>query len=84
MIFGNSCYKFVTVKKNWHEAMKFCETDGANLVAMESASENTFLQTYIRTDNHLKVSGHGNQIQLYSAFMKRMVNFANLYFYLPN
>ena len=62
MIFGNSCYKFVTVKKNWHEAMKNCETDGAYLVAMESASENTFLQTYIRKDNHLKRVTNGKQI----------------------
>ena len=62
MIFGNSCYKFVTVKKHWHEAMKNCETDGANLVAIESASENTFLQTYVRTDNHLKNIAKGKQI----------------------
>ena len=42
--------------------MKNCETDGANLVAMESASENIFLQTYIRTDNHLKNITKGKQI----------------------
>ena len=64
VIFGNSCYKFVTVKKNWHEAMKNCETDGANLVAMESASENTFLQTYIGLDTQLKNMKSGKQILL--------------------
>ena len=60
--FRNSCYKFVTVKANWTHSEKKCKEDGAELVVMESAEENTFIRNYIISKEHLNNGEYGNKL----------------------
>ena len=62
MAFRNSCYKFVTVKANWDDAEEKCLADGAELVVIESAEENTFLRRHILSNVHLKTTVLGKKI----------------------
>ena len=71
MAFRNSCYKFVTVRAYWNDADRKCLADGAHLVIIESAEENTFLRRHALSNVHLRVAVDGK-------------NYMNLYMYVYN
>ena len=47
--YGTSCYYFVKERVVWQTALQGCINGGAQLVAINNAEENTFLQNYIRS-----------------------------------
>ena len=47
-IYNGACYKhFRSTKKVWQDAVKACSAEGANLVSIHSAAENSFVQSII-------------------------------------
>ena len=47
--YGASCYYFVKERVTWQTALERCKIGGAQLVSIETAGENVFLQNYIRS-----------------------------------
>ncbi|XP_059828140.1 macrophage mannose receptor 1 [Hypanus sabinus] len=41
--YGNNSYKVITVKLKWQDAQKVCEAEGAQLVSIRNAFENSFM-----------------------------------------
>ena len=46
---GSSCYKFVTARADWFEALYSCLRAEARLVAIETAEEDAYLRGYIKS-----------------------------------
>ncbi|XP_056228583.1 CD209 antigen-like [Seriola aureovittata] len=46
MKFGNTCYSFVTSRKNWSDSKQFCESRGGQLPIISSEEEQIFLSSF--------------------------------------
>ncbi|XP_021348139.1 perlucin-like [Mizuhopecten yessoensis] len=46
---GTSCYLFSILQASWIQAMKICTVHGGELATVESAQEEEFLESYIRS-----------------------------------
>nr|XP_055183867.1 C-type lectin domain family 4 member F isoform X1 [Nyctereutes procyonoides] len=49
---GASLYYFSHVKKSWHEAERFCVSQGAHLASVTSEEEQTFLTQFTSVSHH--------------------------------
>ncbi|XP_077769355.1 C-type lectin domain family 4 member F [Canis aureus] len=49
---GASLYYFSHVKKSWHEAERFCVSQGAHLASVTSEEEQAFLTRFTSTSHH--------------------------------
>ncbi|MFN0252619.1 MAG: C-type lectin domain-containing protein [Kofleriaceae bacterium] len=59
LMHGSSRYRHVTADQTWYQAAASCESDGAHLVVVDSASENMFVsglgtgETWVGASDHL-------------------------------
>ncbi|KAM6180323.1 C-type lectin domain family 4 member F [Erethizon dorsatum] len=51
-VFGGNLYYFSHVKKSWHEAEKFCVSQGAHLTSVTSQEEQAFLVQFTSASYH--------------------------------
>ncbi|CAO2605712.1 C-type lectin domain family 4 member F [Lemmus lemmus] len=66
--FHGSLYYFSHEKKSWHEAEKFCVSQGAHLASVTSQEEKEFLEKFTSTTYHwIGLTDHGTEGNWYWA-----------------
>ena len=49
--YDGSCYRYFSTKRNWLDAQDHCNSQGAHLVSVKDAAENSFAHSLIEGDN---------------------------------
>ncbi|XP_053405026.1 lectin-like [Mercenaria mercenaria] len=69
--YDRSCYKYFADRKNWSDAKRYCETQGAHLAIVLSNEENVFLKALLRR-SHI---GSSDQVWMDGDDLKSEHNF---------